>query len=409
MRSDEFRARFKLLEQFTRRGVQSYSALDREGRSLMVHVISLPPTELQKLLGLLEDLAPHDRKKITDRLEVDGAPVLVTEMLDDFETLPRWLVSRRQVPAGAPEPSEPGEFTRLFMAVQEQPAATPPPEAQPTDRPPGEFTGLFGPRQEAGEEREQPTASPPAREAEAEAEAAGEPAAGAAPEKSGPGEFTRVFGGKAAPSEPEEAAEEPGRKQPKIRWREEGPPEEEVEAKPVVRWKKKGRPEAPPPPKPVAPPVADDVEATRGEFTKMFGQPAAPPAGQEIGGPKKEPASPLDRSTGEYLSALGASTPVHEDVSSPASPGAIEPPKVVPPVDAPPSRAPAPPDGGPSEFTRLVSGGAARPDATPPVAAPDYDEEPAAPRRGPTVRVLVIGLSAIVLAIVVLIILFAVL
>jgi len=406
MRGDEFRARFKLVKQLTRRGVHTFEALDPQGRSLMVHVVSLPPTELQKLLGLLETLAPPDRGKITERLEVDGVPVLVTEVLDDFETFPRWLVSRRRAAVEEPEPSEPGEFTELFRAVQEgqrpdaepsppaegvieaepsdvaqdeaassEAAAPSPGETEPTSPPAGEFTRLFGPRREAGEDRERPAAGPPAREVEAEA-----------------------------------AAEEPGRKRPVIRWREDAPPEEEEpQPKPVVRWKKKGQPEAAPREGPAAPPPAEDVETTSGEFTKMFRQRAAPPAGQDIGKPGKESASPLDRPTGQYLRALGASTPVHEDDSSAAAPTPIEPPSVLPPVDAPPSKAPAPADAGPSEFTRLVSGGAARPDAPPPAAAPEYDEGPAARRGAPTLRVLVIGLSAIGLAIVVLIILFAVL
>lgn len=444
MRGDEFRARFKLVKQLTRRGVHSYDALDPQGRSLMVHVVSLPPTELHKLLGLLETLAPGDREKITDRLEVDGVPVLVTEVLDDFETLPRWLVSRRKAAVEESEPSEPGEFTQLFRAVEEgqrpdaepsppaegvaeaEPsdapqgeaassgaAAPPPGEAEPASPPAGEFTRLFGPRREAGEERERPATGPPAREVEVEtagevAGDAGEVDAEAAPAEGEPGDFTRFFGGKTVPSE-REAAEEPGRKRPVVRWREDAPPEEEPEPKPVVRWKKKGRPEAAPREGPAAPPPAEDVETTSGEFTKMFRQRAAPPAGQDITKPGKESASPLDRPTGQYLRALGASTPVHEDASSPASPTPIEPPSVLPPVDAPPSKAPAPADGGPSEFTQLVSGGAARPDAPPPAAAPEYDEGPAATGGAPTLRVLVIGLSAIGLAIVVLIILFAVL
>ena len=119
--------------------------------------------------------------------------------------------------------------------------------------------------------------------------------------------------------------------------------------------------------------------------------------------------SPLERSTGEYRRALDPSIPVREDKPGRGTPAAIEPPSIVPPSEVPAFAAQRSPGDGPSEFTRLVSGGAAQPDTPAKSAAPEYDEEPAPRGATPSLRVLVIGLSAIVVAIVVLIILFAVL
>jgi nicotinate-nucleotide--dimethylbenzimidazole phosphoribosyltransferase len=450
MLGDEFRSKYTLLKRFTGKGIRSYQAVDPEGRSVMVHVLAIPPAKAQKLLHLLEDLAPQDKTKITGRLDVEGTPVLVTEVLEDFETLPGWLHSRLKRLAEEPGPSEPGEFTRLFQAAQEEqppgapepslpaeaiaeaepadaaqgepelsgPANSPPGEPEPTGSPPGEFTRMFGPQQEAVEEREKSAAEPPAVEPEGETEAPGEVArqAGraegeAAAEKREPGEFTRLFGAKAAPSEPEAVAEEPKRKKPIIRWREEGPADSEPAVKPVVRWKKKGPPEAVSPVEPAEPPTEQDVETTGGEFTKLFRQsaPRMPPVQEDVARRGKRSESPLDRSTGEYLRALDASIPVREEKPAPGAPAPIEPPSVVPPSELPASAVQRSADDGPSEFTRLVAGDAARPGAPAPSAAPQYDEEPVTRGGAPSLRVLVIGLSAVVLVIVALIILFAVL
>ncbi|UCC71394.1 MAG: hypothetical protein JSV86_13480 [Gemmatimonadota bacterium] len=454
MLGDEFRSKYTLLKRLTQRGIRSYQAVDPDGRSVMVHVLAVPPAKAQKFLDLLEDLSHQDKRRILDLLEVEGAPVLVTEVLDDFETLPGWLDSRTKVAAEESGPSEPGEFTRLFQAVREEqppsapepvlsaeviaeaepadapqgepelsePAAAPSVEPEPAVSPPGEFTRLFGPQQKVAEEPERPAAEPPAVEPEVVREAPGEVArdpgraeaeaeAEAAPEEREPGEFTRLFGVKAALGKPEAAAEEPKRKKPLIHWREGGPTEGEPEVKPVVRWKKRGPPEAAPPVERAEPPTEQDIETTGGEFTKLFRQsaPQTPPFQEDVARRGKRSGSPLDRSTGEYLRALDASIPVREEVPAPGGPASIEPPSVVPPVEAPASRAPAPADDGPSEFTRLVAGDAARPDTPAPSAAPEYDEGPVTSGGAPSLRVLVIGLSAIVLTIVVLIILFAVL
>src|SRR5207245_2711238 len=313
MTLDEFRAKYRLQKRLTQRGVASYQAVDSSGRVVMVHSLdSAPRDEVDHVRSLVHRLDAVDHKKILEILDVDGAPVLVTEYLQGFQTLAHWLEIRTRSTPTAPtapalQPNRPprGEFTQLFgpaevpkTPVLERPAAAnsptasapPPPAAAvakpqssaPETPPPGagEFTGLFGAlpdRQGGSLESPAPAASrgesappsvPPATPATAKS-------------ASPPGDFTQLFGPGASaptavPSEPPPAPNspptpsQPERPKVVVRWRDSPPAESPPPAgKPLIRWKQGGpaedigrseRPAASPPP-PSAP----------GEFTRLFG------------------------------------------------------------------------------------------------------------------------------------------
>ena len=121
MTLDEFRAKYRLQKRLTQRGVASYQALDSSGRVVMVHSLdSAPREEVDHVRTLVHRLDAVDRTKILEILDVDGAPVLVTEYLQGFQTFAQWLEIRtRSTPTAPTAPAEPnrpprGEFTQLF-------------------------------------------------------------------------------------------------------------------------------------------------------------------------------------------------------------------------------------------------------------------------------------------------------
>ncbi len=453
MKPEEFQTRYNLAKRLTKKGIRSYEATDPGGRPVMVHVLGVPAAKAERLLELLAQLDPESKTAIIEVFDVESTPVVVTRVLEDFESLPGWLKSRIKVTeAGAPQGDtvdEPGEFTRLFMAAADpetppdaaafEEPATGVPDAEPALPEPeaaeaGEFTGLFGPVSEPP-----PASEAPPRPQEPPATATPEPSEpddftglfGPAqpeipeppeperpedrhpepePEPKEPGDFTRLFG---VEQKPEAAAPPPTgeskQKKPVIRWRETAPEQTEPQLKPVVRWKK-GKPLEPEPPPPLKP-------EGPGEFTKLF-RPAAetegPPPGQLKVPESPRPASPLDRPTHDYLKALDASVPVREEGPGsggppPPVPPPVIPPSAAPPVDAPPATPPPPTKDGPSEFTLVVSGGTQRPEASGSGSALDSSEYEAPPRAAPSTRVLLMGLGGILLLIILLVVLFAVL
>src|SRR3989442_3415574 len=338
MTLDEFRAKYRLQNRLTQRGVASYQALDSSGRVVMVHSLdSASRGEVDHVRSLTHRLDAVDRKKILEILDVDGAPVLVTEYLQGFQTLTQCLEirtrsTRTEPRAPAVEPNRPprGEFTQLFgpaevpkTPVLERPATASSPTASAPPAPPaaGDFTRMFGSVQ-------QTVSGPPERPAVAKESPAQEtPGAGeftglfgalsdrgapappslppatpaTAKGPTPPGDFTQLFGPgagapPAAPSEPPPVPDE----QPKVvvRWRDRPPaesPPPPSAAKPQIRWKpsgpsedigRPGRPAASPPPP--SPP---------GEFTRLFGPQdgvaAAPEsAAADIRPPLAEPPAP---------------------------------------------------------------------------------------------------------------------
>ena len=90
MNGEEFRSSYKLLRSVSEEGVQTYHALNPNGRSVMVHLLAGGTSEEnRRLLALVDRLGPADRRRVIDTLEVDGSPVLVTEVIHDFKTLER--------------------------------------------------------------------------------------------------------------------------------------------------------------------------------------------------------------------------------------------------------------------------------------------------------------------------------
>ena len=102
MTLDEFRAKYRLQKRLTQRGVASYQAVDSSGRVVMVHSLdSAPRDEVDHVRSLVHRLDAVDHKKILEILDVDGAPVLVTEYLQGFQTLAEYLrrsgIGRREL------------------------------------------------------------------------------------------------------------------------------------------------------------------------------------------------------------------------------------------------------------------------------------------------------------------------
>src|SRR5213593_581134 len=359
--------------------------------------------------------------RIVERLTVDGAPVVVTQFIQGFQTLPVWLQATAQRARSA-----------LGTA-----AAAPPPRA-------GEFTQLFGP---SSGETPPPEVVPP-RSAEA-------PGPSPASSERPPGEFTSVFGptGGAPPSTPAPPVprppEPPSGKGPSVRWREPSPEakqEDRPADRPMIRWKKEASPKPPSeltrlfgaagsapadsttppasslPSEPALPPAGSPP----GEFTRLF-QPdrslGVPPAAQ--------PEPPHDYwqalntpATPSMTPSAFGSTP-DPPPPPPAAPTAKEPgefTRLMSGVPTPPSAgraatAPASPSGpggagGPGEFTRIVA--AAGPPAPPPPAqqedrdaAPTEQGEPGAGGRSRRLLVLLVALAVVFILAAALVLFFA--
>src|SRR6266853_875209 len=159
MTSEELRQKYRLLKVVAAEGVRSYQALDAGGHIVMVHQLLGDSAETARLLALLGALSPGDKRRVVEQLQVDGAPVLVTDLLLDFRTLPAWLHDRTQRSGATPVPSGPsrpaGELTGLFgpSGTEAPPRAPAPGRAPPPPPPPaasggavsGDATEVVGP------------------------------------------------------------------------------------------------------------------------------------------------------------------------------------------------------------------------------------------------------------------------
>src|SRR5712691_1143368 len=160
MKNEELRQKYRLLKLVAEREVRTYHALDSAGHIVMVHYLPGDSPECERLLAQLDALIPADKMRIVERAEVDGAPVVVTQFIQGFETLSAWLQMRatqRQRAAAPPPPPAraPGQFTQLFGAVTTD-RPPPPPESGTEAEPPhppaasaaapeqGDLTGVFG-------------------------------------------------------------------------------------------------------------------------------------------------------------------------------------------------------------------------------------------------------------------------
>src|SRR5437870_2285068 len=105
MTSEELRQKYRFLKLVAEQGVRTYHALNARGHIVMVHHLPSDSPETQRLLTLLDALGPVDKMRIVERLTVDGAPVVVTQFIQGFQTFPVWLQATAQRVRGAPSPA----------------------------------------------------------------------------------------------------------------------------------------------------------------------------------------------------------------------------------------------------------------------------------------------------------------
>jgi hypothetical protein len=155
MTSDEFGSQYKLLKQMKLKEGRSYTAEHLPtGRAVLIHIVE--ETDFGGLNGLkavIEQLPPRDRSRVLATLMVDRSLVVVTQFLQEFEGIERWLRNQTSGPAApqapAGEPAIHGEFTRLFRSAEDLPIQPPaqapvlPPEPQPAPPASSHFTDLF--------------------------------------------------------------------------------------------------------------------------------------------------------------------------------------------------------------------------------------------------------------------------
>lgn len=385
MRREDFGRRYKLRKRLSEGSIRSYDAVDSAGAPLMVHVLAGPPDDVQKCLALLTRLDPSDKSKVVETVQVEGVQVVVTKVLEDFHTLPGWLDSHARGAGPESERSEPGEFTKLFQAI--------PGEEEKKPSQAGEVARRSGAAESV------PT---PASTGESGGKEGG---------KTG-GTFTGLFGQpakEAPPHEPPEEEKGTRRRKPLIRWRKSAPEDAEEERKPLVRWGKgKARREPGQEPSGAAPSEEGTQVSGSGEFTELFEPKSEAPAAPAL---RPDLATPIERSTQDYLEALEASRPGPQDVSHLKPTHDTPPARAVPPVGPPPP-ATTPARQGPSDFTRVVEGRASASPYGPPDSPGLGVEQRAAPvndRGGPGLRPLLIGLGVLFLAALIVVVLFALL
>ena len=149
----DFDSRYQLGDRIAEGGVLSYRAHDlAAGREVRIHLFTgMSAAETEHLRGLLPRLESRDRALILAETDVEGIPMVVTDVLPGFTTLPSWLESR--VPGAAPGSggAVPSEFTMVFGSPLPEPpggGVSPPAPAPSVPEPPAppgnEFSKLFG-------------------------------------------------------------------------------------------------------------------------------------------------------------------------------------------------------------------------------------------------------------------------
>src|SRR5439155_17350227 len=78
MTNEELRQKYRLMQLVAEHGVRSYHALDGAGHLCMVHYLPGPSPETAQIVALLDALGPRDQTRILERMQVDGAPVVIT-------------------------------------------------------------------------------------------------------------------------------------------------------------------------------------------------------------------------------------------------------------------------------------------------------------------------------------------
>ncbi|HXQ30061.1 MAG TPA: hypothetical protein VN848_12440 [Gemmatimonadales bacterium] len=390
MTNEQLHQKYKFLKQVAQEGGRSFHALDPSGRVVMVHVLA-DPAEASRVLKQLDRFGMVDRRRIVERTEVEGSPVIVTEFIQGFTTFAAWVQAR--VPAGAspttgpgaPPAKQPGEVTDLFGpsgaagAAQTIPVPRVPPERSPTADGATELlpsTDLSQPAPAADLGRgtqplravpasRPPTASPTPQ----------------APPPAPPGGMTQLFGAPEttgpttpqAPTPPQPASPRPSAGMTGLFG---GPASDPPPAK---------APEQPSAPKPPAKPAPPEGSG----MTQLFGGTAAPatpvppPAPPPTAAP---PAPPPATPSAPKPTVHWRETPkTPQQTPQPPAPPRIE--RPVPPA-SPPARSAVPPPAPPpppaakpaGEFTRLFgSGGADQAPPTPSVSTGPRQQNPASP------------------------------
>lgn len=378
----EFERQYQVIRKVSDGAVRTHHAFASTGTVVMVHEIDpAAGHEALALAGMMARLGEQERDRVLDVLEVEGATVIVTRFLLDHTSLRGWLEASVSPSAEGAEPgleaepgldsadatpsggaaasTEPGDFTRLFRAMDPPPEPAPGdpnPRASPSsdtgEGEPGEFTRLFR------------AVDPPSEPA------AGESLSGASP-SSGAGDKSPAAE-PAPPGAPTEPRGRPGRAPvegapapvlPPAPESAEPPPPAAPEDPPAPQPSTPGEftrmfraavaPENPPPPGDggAAP---GDKDASPGEFTRVFGaQPAVEPAGEPPEALRYPRAGDGGGEAGDaYRSRLGArgAPPPQEDPSPPSPPQAPPAPGTSP-LDLPRPPAAPPPPG---EYTRII-------------------------------------------------------
>ncbi|HUF27359.1 MAG TPA: hypothetical protein VMM18_10315 [Gemmatimonadaceae bacterium] len=404
MTSAEFAATYRVLRRISHEGVRSYTAQHvATQRPVMVHFLDgMSEPERGSLLARLGRLEPPDRARVYERLEVDGGPVVVTQILSGFASLPTWLAGRIEDGAETEAANGPAvladrgiERTAVRDAAETPAAAvTPrhsPPPASPLDASPaggssvpGEFTRLFSSPSAPPEQR--PEVSPRMSSAQAptpvEGNRGGGSGHGAVPRESSIGSghgaqsreqsggagggFTEIFGA------PPMASGTGAHRSPSPPLSRPSPVATPVTAPMTPVQRAPVEPNRAPPLQ--APPI---VEA--GEFTRMF-RPAAAPSQPPL---SATPFTPPRGSPPPGAFPPGGGMPM-----SGSATGALKARPFVPPgSNTTPSPAPSPivsptefPPPLPPEFlNRTDAAGGQGLAGSPPFSAPQPAAPPAAP------------------------------
>ena len=141
--ADQFRAKYQMLQKVAEGRIITYQAKDQTGRLVMVHILERGATPANnQWLALLDRLATQETL-VLERVEVNGQPVVVTPILESFESLPAWLENRARAapdkPATRPPPAappSPAADQAPAAPVRRQPVEPPPLQAPPAARPP---------------------------------------------------------------------------------------------------------------------------------------------------------------------------------------------------------------------------------------------------------------------------------
>jgi hypothetical protein len=332
----EFASKYTVLKPLDQRAVRSFVAQEvTTRRAIMLHWLDqLGIPERSAMLARLDRLSGEARERVLGVETVDGMPVVVTRMILDFESFPKWL--DRQVPQAPQEAAPPkGGFTDLFVAGRGTPVAptdsptvswTPPakaePKAQPNAEPKAEpkISVRF---REPGSGPSAPKPAPPPPPPMAPVP----PPPAARPQVPAAGEFTQIFGAQHA--EPEPAPPPPSQYV--------APPVQRVSGPPASATAALERVVLPPPPPPtpvVTPPSPSAPWSGPPPVVPLPPASATPMPGVNFTPGPAAPVMPAQPVQSDFTRIIGAAN------APPAAPVSVSP---LPPAPAPAPALPAVP------------------------------------------------------------------